>query len=159
MIKKFIFIPLIIFILSGCGYTPQYSSKNFTNFIIIIEKYNGPNELNNEINTQLKKYEKNTKTNITKIFKLEYSSNIDKNTTSKDITGNSTEYQLLAKIDFIIKNEVEMIELTFQESFKYDKISDQVAENEYEKTILKNMANSLVNRLIFKLNRLNLNDN
>ena len=159
MIKKFIFVPLIILIISGCGYTPQYSSKNFTNFIIVIEKYNGPNEFNNQINTQLKRYEKNTKAENIKIFKLEYNSNVDKNTTSKDITGNSTEYQLLAKIDFIIKNEVEIIEFTLKESFKYDKISDLVAENEYEKTILKNMANSLVNKLIFKLNRLNLDDN
>lgn len=159
MIKKFIFIPLIIFILSGCGYTPQYSSKNFTNFIIVVEKYNGPNEFNNLINTQLKRYEKSTTAEINKIFKLEYSSKVDKNTTSKDRSGNTIEYQLVAKIDFVIKNEVEIIELTFQDSFKYDQISDQVAEKEYEKTLLKNMANSLVNRLIFKLNRLNFNDN
>ena len=64
--KNLILIILLIF-LSNCGYSPIYNNNSESNINIIILEMNGNREINNKINSGLKKYYSKETNNIFRI--------------------------------------------------------------------------------------------
>ena len=56
MIKKIIFLIIIIFGLSNCGYSPIFLDNNSKNFSIVDFEKEGNEKINNIIENKLKKY-------------------------------------------------------------------------------------------------------
>ena len=150
MIKKIFFIFFIFSLINNCGFTPQFSSINNSQIQINLGKYNGDRNLNIILNSQLNKYSNNNSSNV-KSFNINYQSQIEKLTISKDETGSPTEFQLIAKVNFEIKFNQELQTLTLSEKFNYKNIDDAFDLKNYETTIINNLSNSILNKLILVL--------
>ena len=61
MIRKFIILILSTFLLYSCDYKPIYLNKSDINFSIENVNYKGNNEINNIVDTKLKRYKNNFK--------------------------------------------------------------------------------------------------
>ena len=99
MIKKnLIKFLILIFFLSGCGYTPIYTSKD-SNFAIYQLNTTGNNKLNRIISEKLRDY-KNT--NANKQLNLTINTKSNREVSSKDYKGNPKTYRINLKsnIDF-----------------------------------------------------------
>jgi hypothetical protein len=83
------FLTILVFI-TGCGYTPIFSSKN-TNFSIVEVKTTGDNKLNKILNNKLNIY-KNSKSE--KKYYLNINTSVEKKISSKDSKGNPKTFEL-----------------------------------------------------------------
>ena len=146
MIKKNVIIFSLIFILSNCGFTPIYLNNTNVNFSIEKIIYVGDRELNNFLNSNLNKY-KNEKTN-NKIF-IEANTKFEKIILSKDETGKATNYQLIAEVEFLIKQTNK--KFIFTEKRNMERMDDKFEETSYERSVKESFASSISNKLISKL--------
>ena len=146
MIKKNIFIFSLIFLLTNCGFTPIYLNNSDVNFSIEKVNYVGDREFNNFLKINLNKY-KNKKVK-NKIF-LEVESKYEKLTLTKDATGKTTNYQLVTKVIFLIKQTNKKIIIIKKKNM--DSMDDKFEESIYERTIKQTFASLISNELISKL--------
>ena len=148
MIKRIIII-LIFIKLTSCGYVPINNINNNKDIAIQnIKIISGDRKLNMDLQRNLKKYQKNISE---KSFNIYINSNYEKKTISKNTTGATTKYQLKATVNFEIlyngiKNNVAYVEI-----FYLDNSSDDFENRNYENTVKENFANSISQKLIFKL--------
>ena len=124
----------------------------------------GDRDLNNFINLNLKKYSPNTnnnntgnifdKTEASKTFEIEIITNYEKNATARDSTGAVTDYELKAIVKVIIQTgEIEK-EISITETFKIKKIADAYEEGNYERSIKKNFASSISQKIVTQLSQI-----
>ena len=146
MLKKNIIILFLITLLSNCGFTPIYITKNNTNFSIEKIDFTGDRELNNFLKSNLNQY-KNKKVD-NKIY-IEAVSIYEKNILSKNSSGEVTKYQLEAEIIFKIKPSNKEIKIT--EKKIMNSMSDKFEETRYERLIKQSFASSISNKLSSKL--------
>ena len=146
MIKKNIFIFSLIFLLTNCGFTPIYLNNSDVNFSIEKVNYVGDREFNNFLKVNLNKY-KNKKVK-NKIF-LEVESKYEKLTLTKDATGKTTNYQLVTKVIFLIKQTNKKIIIIKKKNM--DSMDDKFEESIYERNIKQTFASLISNELISKL--------
>jgi predicted DNA-binding ribbon-helix-helix protein len=146
MIKKNIIIISLILFLNSCGFTPIYLNKNDVKFSIEQVNYSGDRDLNNFLKMNLDQY-KNEK--IDNKFSIDAKSTYKKIILSKDGTGKVTNYQLEAKVIFLIKSidkEIKIIERKI-----IDSMDDKFEEARHERTIKQNFASSITNKLTSEL--------
>ena len=99
MIKKnLIKFLILIFFLSGCGYTPIYTSKD-SNFAIYQLNTTGNDKLNRIISGKLRDY-KNT--NANKQLNLTINTTSNREVSSKDYKGNPKTYRINLKSNIVI---------------------------------------------------------
>lgn len=146
MLKKNIIILFLITLLSNCGFTPIYITKNNTNFSIEKIDFTGDRELNNFLKSNLNQY-KNKKVD-NKIY-IEAVSIYEKNILSKNSSGEVTKYQLEAEIIFKIKPSNKEIKIA--EKKIMNNMSDNFEEARYERLIKQSFASSISNKLSSKL--------
>ena len=146
MLKKNIIILFLITLLSNCGFTPIYITKNNTNFSIEKIDFTGDRELNNFLKSNLNQY-KNKKVD-NKIY-IEAVSIYEKNILSKNSSGEVTKYQLEAEIIFKIKPSNKEIKIA--EKKIMNSMSDNFEEARYERLIKQSFASSISNKLSSKL--------
>ena len=151
MNKKKIHTILIIFILLvyGCGFTPQYAGFKNLDFYLKVGEIRGDRDLNNEIKSQLKKYESDRE-DLEQI-NINYDSKYDKITISKNTKGEATKYNLKVDIVFQIKSENYSTKIIFNEEFKIDKIDDTIEENNYIRIVKRNFAEKAVEKVILNI--------
>ena len=145
MIKRIVIIITLI-LLAGCGFSPMHSKKNNINYSIELINYSGERDLNNFLRINLMQYKNQSKNK----FFVEIESEYTKNTLTKDTTGKITNYELIAKVKFILKNKDRKIEFT--EKKIMETMDDNFEQNKYERSIKQNFASSLINKLISSLN-------
>ena len=155
MIKKLPILILIIFGLMSCGYSPIYSNNNDANFEIYDLELEGDNEINNIIENKLDRYFKN---NSKKKYIIKIKTNYKRISASKDITGSTTHFKLIIDLNLSYeevdsKLEKEINEISFTESLIIKKNQDNFEQNDYEKIIIKNMSELLINKVILYLAR------
>jgi len=158
-IKNLIIFFLILIFLNNCGYIPRYAKDKNVNFTIDIVEFSGDRDFNNFIKSKLKRYSKdNDKDNDfkKKNYKIKITTNYDKNISSKDSAGLTKEYKLSLTVNFIIMSEniekKEIVEeVSFEENFTMQKMSDSFEEQNYEKIIKENFSDIIIDRLIFYL--------
>ena len=147
MHKNLIFIVLLIF-LSNCGYSTVYKNNSVSNINIIIVEMNGNREINNRINSRLKKYYSNETENI---FRIKMNTILNKEIISKDTTGKITNYELQAISSFQINYNKKNVSFTFKEKLNIKNIEDSFEQRKYENVVKNNFASSIQEKLILKL--------
>ena len=146
MIKKNVIILSIIFFLTNCGFSPIYLKNENINFSIEKVIYTGDRELNNFLKSNLKNY-KNEESN-NKFF-IEVKSEYTKVVLSKNTAGEVSNYQLEARVIFLIKPINKEISIT--EKKIMDSMDDKFEEARYERTIKQNFAYSISDKLSSEL--------
>ena len=150
MIKK-ILIPILLLFLSTCGYEAMYSQKNnaYHNFSISEIVFDGERYINIRIKSKLNNY---TLVEKDKQFILKIKSSIEKITLAKNIAGDATKYRSVLKLGVQVVLENNLVNnLEIIESFDYDSIENTFDLKRYEKEIQNTLANTAIDKLIFKL--------
>ena len=150
MIKK-ILIPILLLFLSSCGYEAIYSQKNkgYYNFSISEMVLDGENNINIRIKSKLNNY---TLVEKDKKFILKIKSSVEKITLAKNIAGDATKYRSVLKLGVQVVLENNLVNnLEIIESFDYDSIENTFYLKRYEKEIQNTLANTAIDKLIFKL--------
>lgn len=142
---------LIIFLLSGCGYSSVYKDNDTKNLKITIEKMEGDEEINNLIKNQLELYSSKNSTNE---YYVVMKTNYQKNIISKNSSGKITKYQLYIRTEFNIKNDEKTYNEYFEEKFNIKNISDPFEQDNYEKIIINNLISSIREKLVLKLSNI-----
>ena len=150
MLKKKITIFLLLF-LSSCGYQAMYSEKNIINYDFSISEltFIGTRDINIKLKTKLSKY---TLVEKDKNFILEITSTDERIIAAKDVAGDATSYKIIIKIKakvVLANNLVKNLEIV--EDFTYDNIENRLDLKQYEREIKINLAETAVDKLIFKL--------
>ena len=154
MKKTFAAIIILLF-LQSCGYAPLHSKNQKMDFYIqSIDFDDGDKELSNFIKINLNNYfNKNTG----KSFIINTTVNYQKTILSKNTEGNSEEYNLTSAISFQVNFENINKIINITETSQMNNFSDEFKEREIERTIKKNMARSIVSKLLLQLTRFDAN--
>ena len=146
-------IPSFLIILSifvySCGFAPQYAGFKNLEFDLILDKVSGDRDLNNEIKSQIKRYDRDRE-NIQKIY-ISYVSDYEKIILSKNTKGEATKYNLRVNVIFDVKYENYSTKIVFNDEFSIDKIDDTIEENNYIKIVKRNFAEKAIEKLILSI--------
>ena len=151
---KNVILICFVFFLSSCGYSSIYKSQNSQDFQINIIEMTGDNEFNNLFKNELKLY---SNTNSKKQYDVNLNSTYQKIIVSKDTSGVATDYKILVNtiIDIKINNKIH--DLKFSENINIKNNSNSFEQNKYERSIKKNFASLVREKLVIKI--FNLDDN
>ena len=153
MLKKKIIIFLLLF-LSSCGYEAIHSKKNVKYYEFSINKlsFNGDRDVNLKIKEILNNYTLNKKD---KDFTLKISSTSEKKILAKNILGDATSFQKIIVLNIeVLENNKFKNNLTLSEKFTYSNNDNKFNLTTYEKEIIKNLTETTVDKLIFKLSNI-----
>ena len=148
MLKKIFFIILFLNLLNHCDYKPVYSNQNKVDYKIVITSFTGDREINNLISKTLKR---NSKENSNKIINISLDTKYSKNTLARNNAGTITDYQANVISKFTIEKENNSENFIVVEKFNFQKMTDKYEEKNYERTIKKNLANSISQKLILRI--------
>ena len=148
MLKKIFFTILLLNLLNHCEYKPVYSNQNKVNYKIIVTSVTGDKEINNFIATMIKR---NSEESSNKILNVSFDTKYTKNNLAKNAAGRITDYQVNVITKFTIQKENDSENFSINEKFNFKKMTDMYEEKNYERTIRKNLANSISQKLILKL--------
>ena len=149
MIKKnLIKILIILFFISGCGYSPIYTNRN-SNFAITQLSTTGNNKLNRIISEKLGNYKD---TNASKQLTLTINTSLNKEVSSKDSKGNPKTYRINLKSNILVKdskgNEKNKL---FIKSIDYNNRNNKSDLKKLENETSKNLAEKIAEDLIIYL--------
>ena len=134
--------------LNHCDYKPVYSNQNKVDYKIVITSFTGDRDINNLISKTLKR---NSKENSNKIINISLDTKYSKNTLARNNAGTITDYQANVISKFTIEKENNSENFTVVEKFNFQKMTDKYEEKNYERTIKKNLANSISQKLILRI--------
>ena len=143
MIKKFTIVIALI-ILTGCGFTPMHSKKNYNNFSIELINFSGERELNNFLKIGLTRY----KNSSDRKFFIDMESEFSKIILTKDKTGKVTNFELLANVTFKLKSNKK---IQFSEKKIIENLNDNFEQAKQERSVKQIFATSMINKLINQL--------
>ena len=139
---------IFVLILPHCGFSPIYQTNNESNFNISIINTKGDQYINKLITNEINKISKNnSKNKITLVINSTFSKEI----VSKDSRGSPTEYKLIANVNFEINKLGKEFQISFTEKQNIKNISDLFEQKNYENTIKRNFASSIVKKLNLEL--------
>ena len=153
MLKK-TFTLVVFFFLSSCGYEAIHSKKNSLNYNFSISELSfiGDRDINLKMKEKLNNYTLNKKN---KNFTLKISSITGKTVLAKDTSGDPTSFKstVTVNIEVLIqdnfKNNIRIVEY-----FNYNNISNKFDLKRYEREIKINLAETVTDKLIFKLSNI-----
>ena len=143
------FFIILSFFIYSCGFTPQYAGLKNLEFDLIIDNLSGDRDFNNEIKSQIKKYDRG-RDEVEKL-KVSYNSKYEKITLSKNTKGEATKYNLKVNVIFNVNSENYFKKIVFNDEFRIDKIDDTIEENNYIKIVKRNFARRAIEKLIFSI--------
>jgi len=153
--KKVLIIYLFLLLLQSCGYVPMYANNQKVDFYIEEIRFDdGDRDLSTYLKNNLNAY---FVIKGNKKYKIDTSIDYTKNSISKNLTGDTVEYELIAIVRFLITNDEFNKELVIRENLKMSNFSDEFEEIQYEKTIKQNMARSISSKLLTQISRFNVN--
>ena len=150
--KSLICIIFFSIIITNCGFSPIYSSKN-SNFEIIEISNNNKNKNSFAIENMVMSL---SNKDASKKFKLEIDYKNLISTILKDNKGDPSKKKISIVVSLKVKNNKNNI-LTnkiFQEEFSFDVQSDKFSMSQYEENITDNLNNKISNDIIFLLGTL-----
>ena len=142
-----------MFIVS-CGYKPMLSKKNTDNYAFSISKliFEGDKIINLKVKQKLNNYKLNK---AEKNFSLRIISTSDKIILAKDLRGDPTNFKNITTLNVdVLANNTIKNRLQLQASFNYNNNKNKLDLKKYEKEIKKNLAETVTNKLIFKLSNI-----
>jgi len=153
MLKKII-IPILLLLLSSCGYEAIYSKKNLSSYDFSISEltFVGDRDVNIKIKQRLNSFTVNKKN---KNFILKISSDAEKVVLAKDTAGNPTnfKYTITVNIEVIMKNNLKN-NLQIIDSFNYNNDVNKFDLKKYELQIIGNLAETASEKLLYKLSNI-----
>lgn len=155
MIKKFLIFNFVILILTSCGYSPMLSKNANLNYGITSYEFSGNRQINNLIETKLRKFLTNR---ADKNFKIKITSDQKSAPAAKDATGRVTNLKITTnlKLTYIKENggnDNQEKTITFSESLNIIKNENNYEHDKYEKIVIENMAELLFGKLTLFLSR------
>ena len=151
--KKKIFTFLLFLFLSSCGYEATYSLKNRSIYAFSISELvlSGDRQINLKIKQLLNPYT-NPKIEEQKKFILNISSSSEKIITTKDAAGDAVKFknEITVKVQVFLNGEFKS-NFIIEEDFVYNNNSNTTELRTYENEIKKDLAETAVNKLLFKL--------
>ena len=151
--KKKTFTFLLFLFLSSCGYEATYSLKNRAIYAFSISELvlTGDRQVNLKIKQMLNPYN-NPKIKKEKDFELKISSSSEKIITTKDTSGDATKFknEITVNVQVFLNGEYKS-NLVIKEDFIYDNNSNTFELKTYENEIKNNLAEAVINKLLFKL--------
>ena len=152
--KKNIFLLLFFLLLSSCGYDAIYSKKNSINYNFSINKLNfvGDRDINLKIKKKLTSYTLGKKD---KNFEIKIYSASTKTVSANDTKGDATGFKNTVTVNIeISENDKLKNSFAISESFNYNNNSDKFSLKRYEREIKNNLAETISDKLIFKLSNI-----
>ena len=152
--KTKIIIFFLLLFLTSCGYEAIHSKKNSKSYNFSISKIDliGDREINLKIKEKLNNYILNQKD---KTFTLKIYSTSKKIVLAKDIAGDATSFQSSIAVNVeVLMNDNFKNSFIIGEKFNYNNNSDKFNLKRYEKDIKNNLAETITNKLIFKLSNI-----
>ena len=153
MIKKLTLLIFIVFSLTNCGYSPMYSDNSNTNFEVYNLELEGNSEVNSIIKNILEKYNNN---NSEKKYIVKINTRYKKISATKNSTGSTTHFKLVVDLSlsykrFDLDKDNQEKKISFSESLIIKKNQNNFEQNDYEKIVIKNMSELLINKVILYL--------
>ena len=148
MLKKIFLIIISFNLLTHCEYKPVYLNQNNVDYKIIITSFNGDKFINNLVAENLKK---NSKDQSNEIIDVSFDTEYTKNVLAKNSIGTITDYQSNVIATFVLKKGENIERFVVNEKFNFQKMADKYEERNYERTIKKNIATSISQKLILRL--------
>ena len=152
--QKKIFLLLFFLFLTSCSYDAIYSKKNSIDYNFSISKLDliGDRGINLKMKEKLNIYTLNKKN---KDFKIKITSTSIKTVAAKDTAGDATSFRNTITINVEIStNDKLKNSFAMFESFNYDNNSDKFNLKRYEREIKNNLAETISEKLIFKLSNI-----
>ena len=139
---------ILLFFVSGCGYSPIYKSKN-SSFAIIKLGTTGDNKLNRILSEKLAYYKD---TNANKQLSLTINTSLRKEVSSKDSKGNPKTYRINLETNIIVIDSKENKKnKLFIKSIKYNNKTNKSDLKKLENEISKNLAEKIAEEIIIYL--------
>ena len=145
--KKKILISIFL-LLSSCGYEPLFSTDK-NNFSIINIKISGDKNIGSTIERRLKIYKNTSKKE--KNFYIEINSSKNRIIASKDTKGDPKIYSMEINVRVTANSDYLNKQKSFKEIFNYNNQTNKFDLNQYEKSLEKNMTDSIVQEIILFL--------
>ena len=146
MIKKLFLISLLFLTTLSCGFKPL--SINKSNYLININESLGDNKLNYYIKNELSKY---SKPGSNEVIDIKFISNFSKDTIAKDLTGNTTEYQLKVAVKFEVTLNSKTNIINLNEKINFKNTGNKFNLKTYEDNLIKNLTAIIVDNLIVNI--------
>ena len=151
MSKKKILFFCTFFMLIGCGYSPLYKNLSNIDFKNNLKNISGDRDLNNFVKSNISQY---MNKESAKIFEININSKYEKITVSRSVTGTATNYELRGTISFDVSSEDINRKIVLKESVTIKKMENIFDEENYEKNVKQNFANSITRRLFLMLTQI-----
>ena len=149
MIKKnLIKLLLLLFFISGCGYSPIFSKKG-TNFSIYELSASGNSKLNKIINNRLNNYKGS---DGKRKFSLTIETHLNKEIALRDSKGNPKTYRVNLLSNISIKDfDGNVKNKSFSKSVDYNNRSNKSELKKFENETTKNLAEKISDEIIIYL--------
>ena len=149
MIKKnLIKLLILLFFISGCGYSPIFSKKN-TSFSIYELSASGNSKLNKIINNRLNNYKGS---DGKRKFSLTLETHLNKEIALRDSKGNPKTYRVNLLSNISIKDfDGNVKNKSFSKSIDYNNKSNKSNLKKYENETSKNLAEKIADEIIIYL--------
>ena len=149
MIKKnLIKLLILLFFISGCGYSPIFSKKN-TSFSIYELSASGNSKLNKIINNRLNNYKGS---DGKRKFSLTLETHLNKEIVLRDSKGNPKTYRINLLSNISIKDfDGNVKNKSFSKSVDYNNRSNKSNLKKYENKTSKNLAEKMAGEIIIYL--------
>tara|TARA_B100000989_G_scaffold290752_1_gene264297 strand:- start:753 stop:1208 length:456 start_codon:yes stop_codon:yes gene_type:complete len=141
-------IGIIYLLLSNCGYVPMYANQQDLDFNIKVISLEGEKDINTILTQKLNRYQVEDKN---KSYDVKIISDYEKNSLTKDESGNTTNFRLVLEIDFIINVNGVLKTLNFKETFDIKKEATLFDESNYENALKKEMTDLILQKFITQI--------
>ena len=139
--KKIILILSFLFVTS-CGYKIVNNFEN-NKYQIKDLSLTGNKNINNILSNNIKKFSNST--NVSRYFDLEIDSKKNKQISSKNTSGEAETYKIKIIIEFKIFENQELINVkSFSRDTTYNKLVSNFETNQYEKILVRDLANQII---------------
>ena len=144
---KILKVGIIFLLLANCGYVPMYANQQDLDFNIKVISLEGEKDINVILAQKLNRYQVENKN---KSYDVRIISDYEKNSLTKDESGNTTNFRLTLEIDFTI-NIKGTKNLNFKETFDMKKDVTLFDENNYENALKREMIDLILQKFITQI--------
>jgi len=144
---KFFKSLILIFFLSGCGYSTIYNDKNYDVKIKVVNS-KGNSNMNSKIIKQIKNFSDKDSNNI---INVNIDSNYQNQIISRSSTGSIDDYKIILNVvyTFEVDNNVEI--LNIKQDFKLKNTDESFERQKNESTLVNNFITSSVRELFLNI--------
>lgn len=136
-----ILLILQFILLTSCGYKAINNKYNYT-FKIIDYELVGNSTINKKLEKNIIRFSEND--NATRFFKIEIFSELNKNTTSKDSSGNDSSYEIKIIVDLnITENNVLLDKTKIQKQVNYNTLVSKFELKQYENLLINDLCDQI----------------